>query len=61
MGFPITDQPGRVLAVFVFGPILIYKGWTYNDIFLVAFGLLLIVWDLYWLVYKSPCVARPEK
>lgn len=50
----ITDQPGRVLAVFVFGPILIYKGRKYDDGFLLFFGVLLILWDLYWLLFKEP-------
>jgi hypothetical protein len=36
---------GRVLAVFVFGPFLIYKGTKYNDIYLTLFGILLILWD----------------
>lgn len=26
MKIKITDQPGRFLAVFVFGPIILYKG-----------------------------------
>lgn len=50
----ITDQPGRFLAVCVFGPMLIFKGLDYKDIFILAFGLLLILWDLYWLLCKPP-------
>lgn len=50
----ITDQPGRVLAVFVFGPLLIYKGFVYKDEFLYFFGVLLILWDLYWIMYQKP-------
>lgn len=51
----LSDQPGRVLAVFVFAPILMIKGVHYKDWFLIAFALLLFVWDLYWLVFKAPC------
>lgn len=51
----ITDQPGRILAVILFAPILIYKGYLYSDIFLVFFGILLFIWDLYWLLWKEPC------
>lgn len=51
-----TDQPGRFLAVFVFGPILLYKGVkTYKyDWFLIVFAILLIVWDSWWLVFADP-------
>jgi hypothetical protein len=51
-GLNFTDQPGRVLAVFVFGPLLIYKSQKYGDFFLLMFGVLLIVWDLFWLLNK---------
>lgn len=54
----LTDQPGRVLAVFVFGPLLVYKGVIYKDWFLIMFGILLIVWDMYWLLFKEPCVNK---
>ena len=50
----MTDQPGRMLAVFFFGPILVFKGVRYNDYFIVTFGLLLIVWDLFWLMFREP-------
>ena len=50
----ITDQPGRIFAVLVFGPILLLKGKSYNDIVLLILGALLIVWDLYWLLWKKP-------
>ena len=52
----VTDQPGRFLAVFVFGPILLYKGAiTYKyDWFLICFAIILIVWDLYWIIFKAP-------
>ena len=55
-----TDQPGRVLAVFVFAPLLVYKGFAgckRGDAFLVAFGLLLLAWDAYWLLCKAPVVG----
>jgi hypothetical protein len=50
----ITDQPGRVLAVFVFGPLIIYKGFVYKDAFLYFFGVLLILWDLFWVLDHKP-------
>ena len=54
-----TDQPGRILAVFVFGPLLVYKGaveYKYDN-FLILFGLLLIAWDFYWIVKKTPATS----
>jgi hypothetical protein len=50
----LTDQPGRVLAVFCFAPTIIYKSFLYNDTFLLVFGTLLYMWDAYWLTYKLP-------
>ena len=50
----LTDQPGRVLAVFCFAPTIIYKSFLYNDTFLMVFGSLLYMWDAYWLTYKLP-------
>lgn len=49
-----TDQPGRILAVFVIAPILFYKGWNYRDIFIICFAIVLFFGDLYWLVFKAP-------
>lgn len=50
----LTDQPGRVLAVLVFAPLIFYKGCKYQDLFLIIFAILLFVWDLYWLTSKPP-------
>lgn len=52
----INNQPGSVLAIFVFGPILLYKGLvTYKyDVFLIVFAILLILWDLWWFCYAKP-------
>ena len=46
----LNDQPGRFLAIFVFVPILIYKGYHYNDNFIILFALLLFIWDLFWIL-----------
>ena len=51
----ISDQPGRILAVFVLGPIILYKGLvTYKDWFLICFAIVLILWDLWWIICKPP-------
>jgi hypothetical protein len=49
-----TDQPGRVLAVCVLGPVLMWKARTYDDIFIALFAATLIVWDAWWLLFKDP-------
>lgn len=46
----ITDQPGRIFAVFVFGPLLFLKGLNYNDYILIFLGLLITFYDLFWLI-----------
>jgi hypothetical protein len=49
-----SDQPGRVLAVFVIAPILLYKGYKYHDWFIFIFAIILFFWDLFWLVTQPP-------
>ena len=49
-----TDQPGRIMAVFIFAPLIAYKACLYNDIFLLIFSIMLFIWDLYWLINKKP-------
>ena len=46
----ITDQPGRIFTVFVFGPLLFLKGLNYNDYILIFLGLLITFYDLFWLI-----------
>ncbi len=50
----MTDQPGRVMAVTVFAPTLVYKAWHYKDIHMGLFGAILWGWDMYWLLNKFP-------
>lgn len=47
-----SDQPGRVLAVTLFSPIIAYKGFSYEDPFLLTFASILFTWDLYWIMNK---------
>jgi hypothetical protein len=53
----LGDQPGRLLAVTVFGPIILYKSLEYNDVFLLIFAALLIIWDAWWLFFKKPQIV----
>lgn len=50
----INDQPGRLMAIFLFAPTLIWKGVYRNDIILCVLGVSLLIWDLYWVIFKKP-------
>lgn len=50
----ISDQPGRFLAVTVFAPTILHKAWIYKDVQMGVFGVMLWVWDMYWLLNKNP-------
>tara|TARA_B100001564_G_scaffold349937_1_gene353680 strand:- start:2143 stop:2313 length:171 start_codon:yes stop_codon:yes gene_type:complete len=52
----ITDQYGRLFAVLVFAPYLIYSGYKHNDKILCLLGLLLFVYELFWICNKGPQV-----
>lgn len=56
-----NDQPGRLLAVCVISPILLYKGNMYNDYFILLFALVLFFWDLYWLCTSKPNVSKGKR
>ncbi len=47
-----TDQPGRLVAVCIVSPILLFKGFIYSDTFITIFAIVLFVWDSWWLRYK---------
>jgi hypothetical protein len=49
-----NDQPGRFMAVFLFGPILLYKSMVYNDYFIFIFAIILILWDFYHILNSKP-------
>jgi len=50
----ITEQPGRILAIFVFAPYLIYCGYIYNNIFLLLFGIIFLIYELFWIICYKP-------
>ena len=49
----ISDQPGRVCAVCIVAPMLIHKGIGYNDKPIIWFGVILFLWDLFWLIFAD--------
>jgi hypothetical protein len=50
----LTDQPGRLFAILIFAPLLIYKGSVFKDNILIILGIVLFLWDLYWIVNYPP-------
>ena len=46
----ISEQPGRILAIFIFAPYLIYKGYKFDDKLLEFFGILFIIYEIFWLI-----------
>ena len=52
-----TDQIGRYFAIFIFAPILIFKGINLNDNLLLILGIALFFWDLYWILFRKPKVS----
>ena len=52
----ITDQPGRLFAILFFSPYLIYSGIKYNDTILIILGILLFLYECFWICNKGPQV-----
>merc|ERR1711900_19685 len=53
-----NDQPGRFLALCVFGPLLLWRGMIHEDLFVIGFGALLIIWDAFWILTAAPRQAQ---
>ena len=43
----MTDQYGRLFAVFIFAPYLIYSGYKYKDHILIILGILLFCYECF--------------
>ena len=54
----ISEQPGRMCAIFIFGPFLIYKGKKYKDRSLKIFGIVFIVYEIFWVLFHSPKIIK---
>jgi len=54
MKFSITEQPGRLFAIFILGPYLIIKGNKYNNTILIILGIIFILYELFWIINYSP-------
>ena len=52
-----TDQPGRLFAIFILAPYLIYKGYKIKDIMLKIIGIIFIMYECYWISTKCYLVC----
>ncbi len=50
----MTDQYGRLFAVFIFAPYLIYSGYKYKDHILIILGILLFCYECFWIYFSGP-------
>jgi len=49
MNLSPNDEIGKLIATIIIAPIVIYKGFIYNDLLLGILGLLLLVYDGYFI------------
>ena len=49
-----TDYIARYFAVFIFAPYIIYRGNEYKDNFLIFFGYLLLIYEIFCIFCYHP-------
>lgn len=50
----MTDQYGRLFAIFFFSPYLVYCGYKYKDKILLLLGVILFLYEIFWIYYSGP-------
>jgi len=50
----ISEQPGRLMAIFILGPFLVYSGRNYEDKLLILLGSLFILYEIFWVINYEP-------
>lgn len=50
----ISEQPGRLMAIFILGPFLVYSGRIYEDKILILLGSLFILYEIFWVINYEP-------
>ena len=50
----ISEQPGRLMAIFILGPFLLYSGRKYEDKLLILLGSLFILYEIFWVINYEP-------
>tara|TARA_B100000780_G_C21050963_1_gene422073 strand:+ start:602 stop:826 length:225 start_codon:yes stop_codon:yes gene_type:complete len=54
----ISEQPGRIFAIFVVGPYLIHKGYQFEDNIMIYLGILFILYELFWIINYDPKIIH---
>ncbi len=54
----ISEQPGRIFAILIFGPYLINKGYQFEDKLLIYLGILFIIYELFWIINYEPKIIQ---
>nr|QOI90593.1 hypothetical protein HWQ62_00462 [Pyramimonas orientalis virus] len=50
----INDQPGRMFAIFVLSPYLVFQGRHCKDKSLLVLGIIFFIYELFWVLCASP-------
>lgn len=50
----ISEQPGRIFAILLFAPYLIYCGIKYKNYLLFFLGIIFIIYELFWVIFFHP-------
>ena len=50
----LSEQPGRIFAICILSPYLIYKGYKFNDSILIIVGILFIFYECFWVLNYRP-------
>ena len=50
----VSDQPGRLFAILVFAPFLIFRGISYQDALLTILGIALFFYEIFWIITAPP-------
>ena len=53
-----TDNLGRLFAVFIFAPYIIYRGNQHKDNFMIFLGFLLLIYEIFCIFYFHPAVLK---
>ena len=49
-----NDEIGKIIVIFIISPIILFKAYLFNDTTLGLLGILLFIYDFYWLYnYKK--------
>ena len=53
----ISDLAGRLLAILILGPYLIYKGYIIKDNILIFLGVVSLLYELLWVLNIKPNIV----